>query len=334
MSNSLRALINLIERSDFKVRGTNLSGNRMNSQGISFEDYIEAIFCGRNSYEDTFAFKGDANHPPDFILKGGDAIEVKKHESGRTSTTKSDIALNSSHPRSYLYSDDEKITTKCKDCEKWDKKHMLYIIGSVDKTSDEIEYIWFVYGDCFAADREYYKGIENAIKEHLINIKYKNLEMELDGNELGKSKTIDPLEITDLRIRGMYQLTNPYKLFKDIIDDRDSNVIYDLEQQCQKKSQEIDSWTISYHKKKSLLQEELQELKTKLADLKKEEKKKIKIFFLVTKEKYDTFPSEDKDKMKELVSLNMNQLILNEISIKNPNDLSPLSAILIKYFLV
>jgi hypothetical protein len=81
MTRSLRALINLIELSDFNVGDNSKSSNRMNSQGESFENYIQSLFCEGKEFEDVFSYKGDANHPPDFILKNSDAIEVKKHES-------------------------------------------------------------------------------------------------------------------------------------------------------------------------------------------------------------------------------------------------------------
>ena len=236
MSNSLKAFTNLIENLNFIVEDNSESGNRMNAQGIAFEKYVEKIFCDNKKFEDVFIFKGDANHPPDFMLKGkGDAIEVKKHESGTTSITKSDIALNSSHPRSFLYSTDDKITDKCINCEAWDKRDMLYIVGSIDKSSRKIEYVWFVYGDCIAADKEYYKKIEETIKDILKKNNIQNIVIEADGNELGKLKSIDPLEITDLRIRGMYGLTNPYKLFQEIIKDDDSNLILDFETKIKNK---------------------------------------------------------------------------------------------------
>jgi hypothetical protein len=37
--------------------------------------------------------------------------------------------------------------------------------------------------------------------------------------ELGRYNKIDPLEITDLRIRGMYQVKHPTKVFDYLLED-------------------------------------------------------------------------------------------------------------------
>ena len=331
MTSSLRALINLIELSDFNVEVNSNSSNRMNSQGESFENYIQSLFCEGKKFEDVFSYKGDANHPPDFILKNSDAIEVKKHESKQsgTSVPKSDIALNSSHPRSHLYSDDEKITDSCVKCEaNWIKKDMLYIIGSVVKGTNNIEYLWFVYGDCFAADREYYKSIEVDINNHLKNLIDKGLELESESNELGKIKEIDPLKITDLRIRGMYQLKNPYKLFSDIINDEDSNLIEIKENEKAIEIIKLASWTKESHIKKKSIQDNIKKINDELIDIKRKEKSKNKVFFLVSRNKYDTFP---KNETKKICSLVNNNLSIQDVMLKDPTTLKPLPAVLIKY---
>ena len=48
------------------------------------------------------------------MIKGGDAIEVKKTESANTS-----LALNSSYPKSHLTSANPMITNECRTCEEW-----------------------------------------------------------------------------------------------------------------------------------------------------------------------------------------------------------------------
>jgi hypothetical protein len=58
---------------------------------------------------------GNANNPPDSMLKGGDAIEVKK-----VGSHSSQIQLNSSFPKDKLHSHDRLITRECVNCEEWD----------------------------------------------------------------------------------------------------------------------------------------------------------------------------------------------------------------------
>jgi NgoPII restriction endonuclease len=67
-----------------------------------------------------------------------------------------------------------------------------------------------VYGDCFSADKEVYEKIKNTISSGIIEIP--NVEFT-ETNELGKVKKVDPLGVTDLRIRGMWHIENPHKIF-------------------------------------------------------------------------------------------------------------------------
>lgn len=118
------------------------------------------------------------------------------------------LALNSSYPKSKIYSDSTMITSACRDCEKWDVKDLIYIIGNTDDTS--IKELWFVYGDCYAADKNIYERIKNTIIDGLHSIP----DIELtETNELGKVKKVDPLGITDMRIRGMWSIFHPKKVF-------------------------------------------------------------------------------------------------------------------------
>ena len=68
------------------------------------------------------------------ILRNNDAIEIKKLESHNTA-----IALNSSYPKSKLFSNSSMITTACRNCEEnWTVKDMLYVIGNVPKNTNGI----------------------------------------------------------------------------------------------------------------------------------------------------------------------------------------------------
>ncbi|RMD70476.1 MAG: NgoPII family restriction endonuclease, partial [Cyanobacteria bacterium J149] len=143
------------------------------------------------------------NNPPDMILKQGDAIEVKKIQS-----LSSAIALNSSYPKSKLYYDDPSITASCRNCENWSEKDILYTIGVTSDRS--LRHLWLVYGDCYAANKEVYTRIKTTISQGVNSIK--GVEFA-ETKELGRVNKVDPLGITNLRIRGMWHIDNPLKVF-------------------------------------------------------------------------------------------------------------------------
>jgi hypothetical protein len=87
---------------------------------------------------------------------------------------------------------------------------MLYVIGNAPKNTNNLKSLWFVYGDCFCADKEVYERIKDTISTGITTIP--NVEFT-DSKELGKVKKVDPLGITDLRIRGMWHIENPTKIF-------------------------------------------------------------------------------------------------------------------------
>ncbi len=184
--------------------------------GEGLESYIKDAFAqtiGETNeqkileiFSEIYSYSGNKNNPPDLILKNSDAIEIKKLESHSTA-----IALNSSYPKAKLYADSPMITTACRSCEEnWSEKDMLYAVGNVPKNSDTLKSLWLIYGDCFCADKEIYERIKNTISDGIALIP--NVEFA-ETNELGKVKKVDPLGITDLRIRGMWHIENPTKIF-------------------------------------------------------------------------------------------------------------------------
>jgi len=212
-SNILTAIRNMVENPIIEIKDYYSGRNRANSVGGALEEYIKDLFANtinldneytkNQKYSETFSYLGNQNNPPDFILKGGDSIEVKKIQGNASA-----LALNSSYPKSKLYSDSSMITDSCKNCENWDVKDIIYAVGNTDDTN--IKSLWFVYGDCYAADKEIYKKIKNTISDGLKEIP--SIEL-VKTNELGKIKKIDPLGITDLRIRGMWHISHPQKVF-------------------------------------------------------------------------------------------------------------------------
>ncbi len=212
MSNLLQAIKRITENPIIQVKDYYTGRNRANSVGEALENYVKDIFA--NSFElseaerlqkfnEVFSYLGNQNNPPDIILRNGDAIETKKVQSPTSA-----LALNSSYPKAKLFADSPMITQACKNCEDWTEKDIVYIIGHTNDT--DIKYLWFVYGDCFSADKEVYEKIKTTISSGITTIP--NVEFT-ETNELGKVKKVDPLGVTDLRIRGMWHIENPHKIF-------------------------------------------------------------------------------------------------------------------------
>ena len=154
-------------------------------------------------YNEVFSWLGNQNHPPDIIIKGGDAIEVKK-----TQSANSDLALNSSYPKFNIQASSPMITKECRNCEDWKEKDLIYCVGHT--TDDTINTLWMVYGSIYAAKHETYQIIKKKITDGINEIP--NVELS-ETNELGRVNKVDPLGITNLRIRGMWQIQNPRRVF-------------------------------------------------------------------------------------------------------------------------
>ncbi|ACZ12736.1 NgoPII family restriction endonuclease [Sulfurospirillum deleyianum] len=215
MTNILSAFRTIISNYQTNVQHVTNGSNRANNMGDGLEAFIKDAFA--NTFNETneqtklevfsriYSYSGNKNNPPDLILQNSDAIEIKKLESASTA-----IALNSSYPKAKLFSNSTMITTACRTCEAWSEKDMLYAIGNVPKTTNQLKSLWLVYGDCFCADKEVYERIQQTISSGITSIP--NVEFT-QTNELGKVKKVDPLGITDLRIRGMWHIENPTKIF-------------------------------------------------------------------------------------------------------------------------
>jgi len=213
MTNLLIALSNLVNNPLQDIVSYYRSPNRANNMGDALEFYIKDLFCGSTGiksatkknqiYSKFFSYLGNQRNPPDIMIMGGDAIEVKKIQSLR-----SGIALNSSYPKDKLYSDSPMITQACRDCENWQEKDMIYVIGTAQ--NNKLRSLWFVYGDCYAANRNIYERIKNKISSGLDELEGVGLSKT---NELGRVNKVDPLGITNLRIRGMWHIKNPVKVF-------------------------------------------------------------------------------------------------------------------------
>lgn len=214
MTNILEAIYNIINYSTLEIMFHNSGRNRVNNMGDALENYIKDAFANTFNVEDEqermkvfnqkFSWLGNQNHPPDIMIKNGDAIEVKKLQSAR-----SDLALNSSHPKCNIQSSSSMITKECKDCETWTSKDLIYCIGHT--TDEKLKSLWMVYGNIYAAKHETYERIKQTMSMGINEIP--DVEFS-ETEELGRVNRVDPLGITNLRIRGMWQIQNPRKVFE------------------------------------------------------------------------------------------------------------------------
>ena len=219
-TNLLKAFANLKQVKNFSLPDIYSGPNRVNSMGTALELFVKDAFTSSfnskslsdkdRAYSKHLSYIGNANNPPDFMIRDGDAVEVKKIQSPN-----SDLALNSSYPKNRLYKDNPLITKACRQCEKWDVKDIIYAVGVVK--NKRLDLLWFVYGDCYAADKEIYESVRNKIVKGIQSIG--NIERS-KTRELARVNRVDPLGITYLRVRGMWGIENPTRVFSHLSIDR------------------------------------------------------------------------------------------------------------------
>ena len=193
---------------------------RINSAGALFEYYIKDALTGRfygdeesrdRAYRQNFAWLGNQNNPPDAIAQRGDAFEIKKLQSPMNA-----IALNSSPPKDTLHRNDSRIVEACRNSDggRWQIKDIFYAIGWIE--SKQVRSVYFVQGSCYAASSEVYERVSSRLAE---SVNEAILSSGLESgktNELGRINRVDPLGITSLRVRGMWQIENPSRVFENI----------------------------------------------------------------------------------------------------------------------
>jgi hypothetical protein len=215
----LKALIFIINNKLFNTDKAKSSYQvRINNSGVDFEELIKkALICRLNATEaeeinlqaEYFSYIANQNNPPDLIIKNGDAIEIKKIESFN-----GDISLNSSFPKNKLQRNSPLLTKACINCEdSWEEKDIFYIISSIQ--NNNIYNLWFIHGECFCADPLVYLKVKNTISSGIKDLGLSDFET----NEIAKIKKIDPLGITDLRVRGMWNIKHPNKVFNYLLED-------------------------------------------------------------------------------------------------------------------
>jgi len=213
MGNILKASLSIANNPVIELSNFYEGRNRINNIGKALEIFIEDSFAGTinenneqsrlQRINQIYSYTGNQNNPPDLVIRNGDAIEVKKIQKSTSS-----LALNSSYPKAKLFANSPMITESCRNCEEWSEKDIIYAVGH---TSDNtLKSLWMVYGDCYAAAKETYERIKIKISDGILEIP--DVEFS-ETKELGKVKRVDPLGITNLRIRGMWDIHNPKKVF-------------------------------------------------------------------------------------------------------------------------
>lgn len=226
--NVIRAFLNLVDDKYALVGQTREGLRRANTQGDSLEEFVKDAFAGsleaktyverEKKHSATFSYKGNANNPPDALVRGGVAIETKKLNGSR-----SEIQLNSSHPKDVIYSTDSRITEQARSAEDWLEKDLVYAIGHL--AGGHLKRLWLVYGDCIAASAEKYETTWNIIAKLISEDSGLNLA---NSNELASVRGIDPQDRTKLRVRGMWILANPNVLFEELTSEESRSQFYVL----------------------------------------------------------------------------------------------------------
>lgn len=215
MPNTLTAITALVTHHNTILKHGNKSGNRIQHVGAALETYVKDLYADSfllnktqklKRYNQVFSHTGSNNKPPDSMLKGGDAIEIKKLDS-----LNGEIQLNSSYPKHKLKSDNPYISKKCRDCEVWSEKDIIYAIGSTQ--DEQLRLLWLVYGDCYAADIKIYTDLKQTISDGINKIP--NVVFN-ETNELGRVNLVDPLKIASLRVRGMWIMQHPNVVFSSL----------------------------------------------------------------------------------------------------------------------
>lgn len=223
-TNALIALNNIFQRNSTRLTPIFRSNGSANAAGDSLEYFIKDMFCtGAEKYQydhekdrvynQFLSWSGDSSHFPDMIVAGGVGVEPKKVNN----ESEANIALNSSFPKDYIYPTTQNVPQLSE--KNWQKKPIIYAVGNLNtkKGIDENKLfsLWLTYGNTFVADRNVYLSMVNEIRGAIRNASNADL---VDSKELARAKGIDYLKYTNLRVRGMYELRHPAKVFGEYVE--------------------------------------------------------------------------------------------------------------------
>ncbi|WP_452223590.1 NgoPII family restriction endonuclease [Lacinutrix chionoecetis] len=219
MSNILEALVNIVENKDYEIKQYTTGSNRAQNMGEALEQYILDSYCNSfkiidederlEEHRKVFSFLGSKSKMPDAIVRGAEALEIKK-------SSQSTVQLNSSSPKHTLKCSNKRIAASARICEdkEWIEREMLYCFGYIPSKKNLLKSIWFVYGRIFCDLQEVYEVTANKIESNLEELQ----DEDTETNELGRINNVDNLKITYLRIRGMWVIKHPQKVFSKLVE--------------------------------------------------------------------------------------------------------------------
>lgn len=224
MSDVLLGLAHLVAHTNFALPASG-TGNESSSvpAGKKFEtyckDWLSLLRPGdtvdrQTFYDRAFCYQGAANNPPDVMFRGGDsgdAFEFKKTES-----ISSAVVLNSSFPKDVLKATSPGLLDECIKCEVWTNRTFYYVIGHIKKNSDLVNSIWVVDGRLLCATHSIYESLFGSLRSNVGGFVQSNNLKAIKSVELGRLRSIDPLDRTVLRVRSMWELESPTKTFSDV----------------------------------------------------------------------------------------------------------------------
>lgn len=217
-TNTLIAFRNILERNSCRLTPIFRQGGSANAAGDSLEYFIKDMYCTEAQryqfleekervYDTYLSWKGDSKHFPDFIVKNGVGVEPKKVNG----TSRGNLALNSSFPKDYIYPKSQNVPYID---EVWEKKDVVYVVGNLERSGDKLLTLWIAYGNTFIADNSSYLQTKETIVEKIKEITTLQFVPSI---ELGRATKVDPLALTNLRLRGMWELAHPTTVFQKFL---------------------------------------------------------------------------------------------------------------------
>lgn len=230
-TNVLIALRNILKHNSTRLTPIFKSNGSANAVGDNLEYFIKDMFCWdalqytyadqkETEYKKLLSWTGDSSHFPDLIIQGGVGVESKKVND----TSYSTIPLNSSYPKDYVTRNTQNYPLDSLYFEPdvdWKSKPIIYAVGNLNTKNMNKKYqlisLWFAYGNTMVPNNDYYKNIIRSIRT---SIKSANSNITLKkSKELARAHGVDKLGRTNMRVRGMYELEHPEKIFKEYIED-------------------------------------------------------------------------------------------------------------------